>query len=142
MKKSHLIRLLAFGMSLALGILIAGVTGAVGGSQLPAGTCRDLVKSIHDNVEYNTVYDPEHNLITVEGGGRTFTFDPRDKACRHASRLVNGIVTGALDLWSSTLDGDCPQVRHLVATHATNAMGRHVNQNGARKFISKWCGNH
>lgn len=135
-------RAIVCGMSLLVGMLMAGVTGAFGsGSQQPAGTCSDLAKAMMkaDNVEFSTVYDPEHNIITVNGGGRTFTFDPRNKACRASSRLVDGAVSGALQSWSHTLTGTCKSMRDSVASGITVVAGRHVNLNAGRKFISEWC---
>src|SRR5437588_7936996 len=135
-------RAIAFGLSVTVGMLVAGVVGAFGSSATTLdGGCRDLAKAIAKgpDVEYNIVYLPETNSISFNGAGRTYTFDPRDSGCRSASNAVRSMIVGTEQTWSHTLDGTCASMKSHVASGKTVQDGRHVNLNAGRKFISEWC---
>jgi hypothetical protein len=104
------------------------------------GTCVDLARKVDPGkVRVDSAYDPERDLVLAEYEGSTYAMRPNDPMCR-ALEPSRAVIDGMMSAHRENMAVACKAMRGIVARKDKEFRGRRVNQEAARRFISRRCG--
>jgi hypothetical protein len=103
------------------------------------GTCMDLARTVDPGKDrVDSAYDPERDLVFAEYQGRTYAMRPNDPVCRRL-KPARDVIDGMMSAHRENMTVACDAMRGLVARNDKEFRGRRVNQDAARRFITKRC---
>lgn len=104
-----------------------------------SGTCMDLARTVDPGkVRVDTAYDPELDLVFAEYQGRSYAMRPNDPVCRRL-KPARDVIDGMMSAHRENMVVACKAMRGIVGRNEKEFRGRRVNQEAARRFITKRC---
>ncbi|MGH2793982.1 MAG: hypothetical protein ACRDKG_06720 [Actinomycetota bacterium] len=144
MDRSRIRKLSAFGGAVAVAGLALALAGPSIGSAPPDDgsslSCVDFARDVDPKqVEVDTGYDAENDVVYAHTDGRTYVLRPSDPACRSLTG-VRAVMDDAVQTDRDNEVVGCRDVEDTIREGRTEVRGRTFDREAAERFVTERCG--
>ena len=126
-----------------VGVAVALAAPSIGDAPAdPAapGSCFEFSRDVDPKqVPVDSGYDPDKDIVYAHAAGRTYVLRPGDPACRVLSG-TRAVIEDAVGTSRENEAVACRQVADSLARGRTEARGRTIDREAARRFLEQRCG--